>query len=821
MPTPSSPEEWKEYAQSLADIPGQSILSTVLHEGDPDNVVSYTLRGIYVNLADVDNKPGETGYEGYRLADQKYIFADVIDVSDVMADIPINFYETRVHGFTFGKAIICARVITCSRPIDLNMCAGNVLVLSGSFLDNPVNLVWTTSEKKDPKYRKSVSLTSTMKPRGAGFGVCLRFTIPTGQDFNDAEIIPISDPSALPEFDDVARSAYRRHLQTELRVAKALSWSNQSMALSVASWIENATHNDDTGSDLYLEAVNLRQQVAADTLTGSGVSYAPVLNVQTYMSTLKLGVSAASDFEEQFHRFQDRELSLQDQLDAWQTIGEQAQNAIAMHQNLATGALQKYKDASNVDQAALKQFKADKANLEEKRAAFEAGIEKYEEEQWFRALKATIGIGVAIGEIFAGDPAAAFGIPGKIGELDDAIENLRAISDSPDTLVKYADVADLQDWLRAESKLYTTVGEIVQQLEDDPTSTISAQAYGYDDVSEIAALTAWDEWVLQSDLQMEFAVKQDIDGAREYRQALREHAMSGKLLAQAQAQTVKAGQEFLKAQLQVTASQRDFQDIEDLRAKYNGEKELAEEAAVKMYDRLMGLKLILIYKMQTLLWAYKYYTLDDINVQLDAQKSIGGFKADMFTLQDNLDKVDEKFPDSEFSFPVPPYPMLGLSAIVESLKNTYKASFTFIPDSTSDHRNRELAGPFTDGSHYRISSVEVGLIGAVPKTPNDNGTVTKLRISTSGIYYDFKAAGSEMFCFTSAPLSRVFEYAMTDTGAVSQIFVEADFTNSDATHAEPTAFTQWTIEIVNPEDFDLSGLSDIQLTWKGHAWLYT
>jgi len=36
-------------------------------------------------------------------------------------------------------------------------------------------------------------------------------------------------------------------------------------------------------------------------------------------------------------------------------------------------------------------------------------------------------------------------------------------------------------------------------------------------------------------------------------------------------------------------------------------------------------------------------------------------------------------------------------------------------------------------------------------------------------------------------------------------------------YVDPTPFAQWTIQLLNPEDFDLSGLTGLKLYWKGNA----
>lgn len=50
---------------------------------------------------------------------------------------------------------------------------------------------------------------------------------------------------------------------------------------------------------------------------------------------------------------------------------------------------------------------------------------------------------------------------------------------------------------------------------------------------------------------MVVAVDENIDGASAYKLTLRKHSINGKQLVQAQAEAIKAGQEFIHAQLEL------------------------------------------------------------------------------------------------------------------------------------------------------------------------------------------------------------------------------------------------------------------------------
>ncbi|KAJ5943522.1 hypothetical protein N7516_003690 [Penicillium verrucosum] len=135
-------------------------------------------------------------------------------------------------------------------------------------------------------------------------------------------------------------------------------------------------------------------------------------------------------------------------------------------------------------------------------------------------------------------------------------------------------------------------------------------------------------------------------------------------------------------------------------------------------------------------------------------------------------------------------------------------SFTLTPD-------QDLAGQFFGGSHYRLNGLDPTLKGALPKSEfvADGIVVLHLEISTSGIYNDIQQG--KVFHFSSAPQLRRCSYEVNEAGERGVTRDHPIFDSTD--HAEPTPFTQWKIKVLNPEEFDLSGLTGVDLDWKGHV----
>lgn len=211
---------------------------------------------------------------------------------------------------------------------------------------------------------------------------------------------------------------------------------------------------------------------------------------------------------------------------------------------------------------------------------------------------------------------------------------------------------NLAEAVKVIAQLYPTVEDMVsavKKIHADPDAkipifdTVSGTAQGDADAAAIVTLAAWDKWILESDDQLSFAVGQGIGGASAYQLALRKHAINGKQLAQAQAEAIKAGQQYIQAELELSLSQRDIQELENLMKTFNGDKETYAIAEAKFYDRLIALRTSVAIEMRNLTWAYKYYALEDSKVDLDSQKSLAQYREDVATITQEIENADSRY----------------------------------------------------------------------------------------------------------------------------------------------------------------------------------
>lgn len=231
-----------------------------------------------------------------------------------------------------------------------------------------------------------------------------------------------------------------------------------------------------------------------------------------------------------------------------------------------------------------------------------------------------------------GDPEPSAGAATEAEQAAEAVaEASKSVAQeflSPDNL------KNLKDGIDATNKLWDSTNKIVgivSEFSSDPGAglpPISADDSAASDPDGLLELAAWDKWTLDVDDQMAFAVSQGISGADDYRLALRKHAIDGKLVTQARVQAIKAGQEYAQAQLALITARNDFIRLQKLRATYNGEIAVAEEARAAFYDREMSIITGVLIEMRKAVWAYQYLALQPSSVVLDPLKSIEDLQAD-------------------------------------------------------------------------------------------------------------------------------------------------------------------------------------------------
>lgn len=263
-----------------------------------------------------------------------------------------------------------------------------------------------------------------------------------------------------------------------------------------------------------------------------------------------------------------------------------------------------------------------------------------------------IGVAVNIGELCLLGMGGAGGAEKAVEEGVNAVEKAEEIAGQVSKELSSATLKKLLDCVKVLQTIYPNITNIVtavKALEGNPsaeiptTGDISGSNQGDADANLIVTLAAWDKWVLESDNQMQVAVDNNIGGAAGYRLALRKHAINGKQLAQVQTEAIKAGQQYVQAQMNVLNSDKDVERLQQLKDDFKGQDEVYQEAAARFYDRVMAMRTSVVIQLRNLTWAYRYYALAESSVQLDATKAVADYKQDIYTIASEIQAADEQY----------------------------------------------------------------------------------------------------------------------------------------------------------------------------------
>ncbi|GKZ30946.1 hypothetical protein AbraIFM66950_010720 [Aspergillus brasiliensis] len=789
---PTTPAAWLRYSQSEIVT---SIPLSEEHKTDENTIIE---RAVYLDESKIESP-----------ADQLlYLYTDVFAFTKP---------EVTISPEAYAEIQIIARVLTADAPVNLKVVpnTGYHIYIYASIIDQPISVSLSGNDSLEP-------LLLELGPSTGNVGVRLSV-------FPD-HIVPEYQTAYVRAVDVDLQAS----LNTQLRVALALFWGNTALAISLCSYVASVTSNPALSdySKINAQAGALGQQLAAQAMTGPDMGYAPVLQVDQYLSTVHDALDAVSAFEEQYQRFQDDEQDVENLRLAWRSLLDHARTQLSQDTILSAAAWTKYQDACTVVARCQEQLNIDNREVDNAKSAFQKGLEAWAARTIFVAayetLSAILKFTNAIGVLTLGFQSS-LGDAAK--DIKSAVEDVKKVEkglDQTGKTISSTTLESLGDCMQALESLYPGTADLaaaIKKLESDPNAVIPSSAIvtgssdGDADARAIITLDAWDKWALDVEDQLAYAVGQSISGASAYRLALRKQAVDGKALAQAQAEAVKAGHEYIQAAIEVIVCNQDIDTLKNLLDTYTEEKEQYVQAEAKFFDRVLDIRTSLVLQMQKLVWAYKYRALADSSVVLDSQKSIEEFKADLLTLDSEIQAADERyatdFQQFEYKQSSSELPANYGDLMIQGLQGeSHSASFTLAPTTDASEKN-SFASIFNNGSHFRLEGLEMFLQGVVPQPGAINNGVAQVVIDilTSGVYADIQ--NGKIFHFTSLARQVRLTYEISETGAIGDTLVHAIFPTSE--HAEPTPFTQWTIKIQNPDDLDLTKLSGVELHWNGNA----
>ncbi|KAI5892587.1 uncharacterized protein SCHCODRAFT_02626537 [Schizophyllum commune H4-8] len=799
MNKPSSPQEWHQWATSpsLSKIPAMASQITT--------GTSSVTRDVYVDVSHLQTAG----------VDFTYVYTDILALSPApTVQLPLP---------ALASITIFSRVITSEAPVNIHLTTASddaaQVIIWATYVDQPI----------------TVSL-------GNGSPQALNLGVMSG---NVGVSLTATKGTLAVEyyksyfFQDIAPDGdLYKMLATQLRITSVLFWTQPMVAALLALHVVRTTVRAYGSSALLnIQASAILQQIRAADFAGPGTSYAPVLKLDFYRNSMVTILTAGAAFQAQYDRFTDNKATVDDQLKAWDSMLVQAQSTLAMQQQLALDAKSKWLSAQQILSTAQNDMKVHQWTLDVKASAFRAGIAIWQRQKTLDAvvniLQAIVTFALAIGAICIGDPAPAAAAP---AEAAAAVESAAAAADAAAKVT--GSIIDKKT-LENIQKVVTGISTMVHSTIDNANAINSAAAGGSSalspfpeeqgdgDLQALVGGAAWDKWILGVEAQMGYAVSEGIGGASGYLLELRNHAINGKLTTQASAQAVKAGQEYVHHQLALQLAQADMVRLHALRLSFKNEADQLDVARLHFYDRLDAMRTSTLIELRNIMWAFKFYTLTDSSLVLDPSKRMEEYQADLSQLVREVESYEEGTASDKSPIHFvrdikdPCFDSIGLS-VIAALQQQHSATFALVPrPSTGDKALPYPAGPFTDGSAFRVFGMRVVLQGLVPKPSalSQAGTaVVWITVGTSGIYNDIRRDNA-VFGFTSLPQIRQFKYLVDAQGKAVNNGIEVDSIITMSQHMDPPPFTQWSITIDQPDLFDLTNLTGVQLEWQGVAYM--
>ncbi|TRM69545.1 hypothetical protein BD626DRAFT_390571 [Schizophyllum amplum] len=797
---PSSPQGWRDWTDS---IPLRKIPAKVNRNKSAANII---LHNVFTDLGTLKTDEAEF----------TFVYTDVLALtpgSSVRLPLPdlasINLY---------------ARIVTADQPVTIELVTSSQrtaqVMLWATYIDQPVSV--TLAGRPTPQL-----LDLGVKSGNVGVSIIAsngNLSITYIRDYDDQDLdSPTSDLS--------------RMFATQLRIASTLFWIQPTIASSLTWHVVRATCQSYGCALLNVQASALQQQLNAAQLAGPGMSYAPVLKLDYYKSTINVVLDAGAAFQEQYDRFTDAEATVENQLKVWDSMMEQAQRTVAMQEQLATDARSKWDAAVEIVREAQNDMRRHQLTLQYASLEYKLGIEKWKKEQILKAvasiLLAAITFAGAIGAMCVGDPGPAAAAPAAAAK---AIQTVAAAASTGATAVKVI-TKDTMEKIGAvvealSTMLESTVANVSTIANASGTSAGSLPPFpalpsGHEDLQALVAGAAWDKWTLDMEDQMAFSVSESIDGASAYLLELRKHAIDGRLTTQASAQAVRAGQEFVQVKLALQLAQADLTRLRKLRKDFSNQEGQLEEARLHFYDRLDAMRTSTLIELRNIIWACKFYTMQDSGVTLDPLKRMEEYKADMAQLVKEVERWNSGFASDKspirFKRDIDDPAFMGIGpGVIASLKESQTATFALAP---ARHPGPTVlpfpSGPFTGGSCFRVFGMRMYLVGAVPKAraiSRDGTALVWITVSTSGVYEDIRGDGT-VLGFSSLVQQRQFKYRVGADGRAVAGGIEVDTIIRMGQHMDPPPFTQWSITINDPGSLDLTNLTCIELEWEGQAYM--
>jgi hypothetical protein len=338
-PPPSGPKEWAElYSKKpLSVLPLKVYLSE--------------------NADDVSHQPESSQQVFTSLSFTKFIQRDIYLDSSRISTSQSTLRTVYADSFAFtqstiplsesGALIIYARVLTADSDMTLSLEPASREKTQFIIYTSDIQRTFTFQLVDGPGSQTICTLSAESLTDGVvGFAISI--------ENGAAEAI---EKLTYYDFRTLTPGGHLYHLlQTQLRTSNILFWSQQRLALRLATHVAIVTSHSSKSISLNSQANSIANQLIASGMDGN-LSYVPPLSLNTYMQPLRNVIEVAQAFQKDYGRFTDRNASTEQQIAAWGTMFGQSKQSLETHKSLAASALEKWKSARDMSRNLQQQMK--------------------------------------------------------------------------------------------------------------------------------------------------------------------------------------------------------------------------------------------------------------------------------------------------------------------------------------------------------------------------------------------------------------------------------------------------------------------------------
>ncbi|MEH6892308.1 hypothetical protein V7024_22115 [Bacillus sp. JJ864] len=734
-------------------IPGTSYLNATR--------TKYEIRDLFVDLGEV-YKSIENSELTPRMIS---IFADVVRIPDefncILQDMQIVIRARRVEIESEGTAEI---ILDYKNGGDLAQLTIYAMELSGTLNATPIY-----SQSNVPPY--SIELSNK--------GVRLYDNEGT---FTVAEITYVVPTTQLPKL-----------FASVFQVACLFFESKPDIAANQLNWLKIFTAQYDGQGSLCLQSTSLFTILTAN--RGDN-TFVPLLDKELYRDEINAFLAAAQQFEEQYHRYLDKNLTIDDRKNAALLMLRHEQDTLLFKETLINQAENNLKNSRDAIETSLRQFENQQNVLIFSKIEFEYGLKKYQYEQQmklaFKMVNTVLNFTQSLGSIIASGGTSAPGeILGIISNLKEIIETGGELSALAQALKE--SMEGLNDLVELINKVFVLTEEISKasrdmQFPDDLFEKIKDTEWQIPQ-EDLTGKASWEIFQLKTAAALDDAIRKEIEGAKEYLLELDILAVYGQTLASNQVAHIRCSQELFRLLIEKHIHRADLARIEEYIKNLESQESETEEMEQKLYQRYIDMKQILFVALANYKHAYKYWALQDSSVNPNILKGVSELKVDVATIQTDCMNALRMFNP-------PPQPFQNRiieitdSKILESLKEHRETSWEInLNDSYFENEYR-----------VRLKLMRIWLDGI------DATSRVQIRITNSGHYYDNYR--EKQFQFNSEPFYRGFSYQGTTIitdGTIAEEFAYNYFI--------PNPYTTWKIKVQDGPN--LSNVKKIRMELAG------